>query len=229
MAKPYIPYAESKLKAWKDAHREQVREAGRKYSREHRAQANLWKAANREKVNAAEREARKRNPEAYKASVNRYLATEKAKATRRAYYLAHAEEIKRRAKEHALNNPDRVLANRRAYYQANKALVEQRVREWNAANPEGPRTRGRNYRARLNAAEGSHTAEDVKRLHAEQGGQCVYCPKELGDSYHVDHIKPLSRGGSNWPSNLQLLCARCNNNKRATDPDEYARRLKSTE
>lgn len=184
-----------------------------------------WKAANRERVNAAEREARKRNPEIYKAAVNRYLATEKAKATRRAYYLAHAAEIKQAAREWRLNNPDRAAAAKRAYHQKNKAAVERRVREWNAANPEAARVRGRNYRARLNAAEGSHTADDVKSLYSKQVGRCVYCRRKLGDRYHVDHIRPLSRGGSNWPTNLQLLCARCNNNKRAADPLHYAQRL----
>jgi hypothetical protein len=30
---------------------------------------------------------------------------------------------------------------------------------------------------------------------------------------HIDHIRPVSLGGSNDPSNLQLLCARCNLSK----------------
>ena len=187
-------------------------------------QANAWKAANRDKINAAEREARKKNPEIFRASFARYIASEKGKAARRAYYLANAEDFKRRAKQTAEANPDRVLANKRAYYEANKAEIKQRVREWNAANPEATRARGRNYRARSRGAEGSHTAEDIKALFEKQKGKCIYCSIKLGDSYHVDHITPLARGGSNWPSNLQLTCERCNNRKRAIDPIEFARR-----
>lgn len=34
---------------------------------------------------------------------------------------------------------------------------------------------------------------------------------------------PLSKGGSNWPSNLQLLCPRCNCSKNNKSPAEWAR------
>ena len=132
--------------------------------------------------------------------------------------------IKARVKDSAKANPDRALANRQAYYEANKAKIKQRVSEWNAANPEATRSRGRNYRARARSAEGSHTGEDIKALFKKQKGKCIYCPAKLGDSYHVDHIKALARGGSNWPSNLQLTCGPCNNRKRAIDPIEFARR-----
>lgn len=46
------------------------------------------------------------------------------------------------------------------------------------------------------------------------GYQCVYC----GETYRleVDHIKPLSKGGSNDLENLQLLCGHCNRKKHAS-------------
>jgi 5-methylcytosine-specific restriction endonuclease McrA len=32
---------------------------------------------------------------------------------------------------------------------------------------------------------------------------------------------PLSRGGSNWTENIQLLCVSCNDEKRAFTQEEY--------
>jgi hypothetical protein len=107
-----------RTKVWKDAHRDQVRAEGRAYSQAHREQANAWKAANRDKLNAAERESRLRDPETHKARTARYLATDKAKAVRQAYYVANVETIKRRVKDWAEQNPDRILENRKKHYEA---------------------------------------------------------------------------------------------------------------
>ncbi len=174
--------------------------------------------------NAAERERHRRNPGYFQ---KHYAANaERIKARVRAHTALNPEPSRVRAKEWAELNPDRALELKQAHYAANKEAIKQRVREWNAANPEATRARGRNYRARLFDAEGSHTAADIKALYAKQGGLCVYCDVPLGTKYHVDHIQPLSRGGSNWPANLQLTCRQCNNHKRATDPIEYARRIR---
>jgi 5-methylcytosine-specific restriction endonuclease McrA len=213
---------QAKGKLWKDAHRDQVREAGRIYSRSRQEQSKAWKAVNHEKVLAGSRDYYRRNRDAILAkAAERYAADPMAF---QAYYEANAERIKARVNAYRLARPDETRAAKEAWYTANKAVVMERVREWNAANPEATRSRGRNYRARFKGAEGSHTGDDIKDLFIKQQGRCVYCNVKLGTGYHVDHITALSKGGSNWPSNLQLTCADCNNRKRATDPIEFARR-----
>lgn len=44
------------------------------------------------------------------------------------------------------------------------------------------------------------------------GFRCVKCGRggEDGVKLHVDHIKPVSRGGKSVMSNLQTLCEDCN-------------------
>lgn len=161
------------------------------------------------------------DPAKVKARVARYINSEKGKATRRTYCLEHSKEAVQRVKEWRERNPK----GRHAHYAANKDKIVQRVAEWNASNPDGARTRSRNYRAKLNAAEGSHTRQEIEALYQRQEGKCVYCSKPLKTKYHADHIVPLSRGGSNWITNIQLTCGPCNNRKRAADPLVYARRI----
>jgi len=52
------------------------------------------------------------------------------------------------------------------------------------------------------------------RLYGEQEGECAGCdthfPFRVMD---VDHIMPRSRGGTDHPENLQLLCSGCNRSK----------------
>jgi 5-methylcytosine-specific restriction endonuclease McrA len=84
-------------------------------------------------------------------------------------------------------------------------------------------------RARVNkrrvavSASGEHfTDADVLAKFDVQKGSCVYCGMDLLRSkYHVDHIVPVSKGGSNGPGNIQLTCPTCNLSKGAKSHDEF--------
>ena len=90
---------------------------------------------------------------------------------------------------------------------------------------ESARQSRRNRRARKMNSVGRNTAADVKRILMRQKHKCVYCKTNLKAGYHVDHIIPLSKGGSNGPKNLQCLCAFCNLSKGAKMPEEFARSI----
>lgn len=45
-----------------------------------------------------------------------------------------------------------------------------------------------------------------------------YMPDEVG--LHIDHIVPVAKGGKTVPSNLQVLCSKCNSSKGAKLVDE---------
>jgi 5-methylcytosine-specific restriction endonuclease McrA len=66
---------------------------------------------------------------------------------------------------------------------------------------------------------GRYTARDVVELYQAQGGKCAACGVDLRITrYHVDHVKPLSKGGLNVKSNLQLLCPKDNLRKGSKMP-----------
>jgi len=110
---------------------------------------------------------------------------------------------------------------RAIYYRKNSERAYAAGRAWMKANPEKRRQYLENYRAYKNQAPGTWVAEDVTAMWAAQNGICIYCKTDLPSNYHVDHVIPLSRGGDNWPSNLQLLCPSCNISKRTRTHEEY--------
>lgn len=113
-------------------------------------------------------------------------------------------------------------------YIRDKENILVRLSKWRADNPEKVRHSVRKGRALRKGAEGHHTIEDIDRIFLSQRGKCAYfrhCGTSLRAEYHVDHIVPLSRGGSNWSSNLQLTCKKCNSEKGALNPLVFSRRI----
>ncbi len=72
------------------------------------------------------------------------------------------------------------------------------------------RGRGNARRARKRAAEvgGPAPAEVYAAIAAS--GPCVYC---AAPAEHIDHVRPLARGGWEHPDNLVPACAPCNGSK----------------
>jgi 5-methylcytosine-specific restriction endonuclease McrA len=136
--------------------------------------------------------------------------------------LEHKREWDRR---YAAENREKAAAKARAWYRANTERAKANVIARRLSQPEVVREEKRNYKARKKGAEGSHTAADIRQIRLAQNNCCAYCREKLGRHGHLDHIVPLKLGGSNWPRNLQWLCAPCNLTKRAKDPLTHARNL----
>lgn len=138
-----------------------------------------------------------------------------------------------RDKNTARINPERNRAKVRAWLAipGNKESASQRINAWHRAHPESStwrkkhpdlhRQSRRNAKARRKNALGYSTAEQVAARVAMWGGKCWMC----GESWEqIDHVIPLSRGGTNWPANLRPACAECNNRKNGNDHRMYIQR-----
>lgn len=59
-----------------------------------------------------------------------------------------------------------------------------------------------------------------EQILTREGRLCTYCGDTDGP-FDLDHIFPVSRGGTNDPSNLTLACVRCNRSKGAKTLREW--------
>lgn len=89
-------------------------------------------------------------------------------------------------------------------------------------DPEPKRAKTRERRTIRRGAEGKHSAADIREILERQKFKCAECKISIRKIRHIDHIVPLARGGTNWPSNLQGLCPTCNVRKGCIDPIEFA-------
>ena len=59
---------------------------------------------------------------------------------------------------------------------------------------------------------GDYSIDELNEIFEAYGQACPSCLKRC-QKKTIDHIISLSSGGTNWPINLQPLCARCNSSK----------------
>lgn len=84
-------------------------------------------------------------------------------------------------------------------------------RKWVAKNKERmSHLKARRY-AREKGADGSHTLEEWQKLKEIYGNVCAVCKEHK--PLTKDHVMPLSKGGSDYITNIQPLCRNCNSKK----------------
>lgn len=62
---------------------------------------------------------------------------------------------------------------------------------------------------------------DRREIFRRTSGRCFYCGWKIreGKEFHVDHVVPRSKGGTNAPANLVASCVRCNATKQDKDAE----------
>ena len=121
---------------------------------------------------------------------------------------------------------DKVRRASRKYWSKNKEKARERSKQWYRANRVEQNNRARKRKGILRDAQGSHSSADVRSKYESQGGKCHWCSTKLNGVFEVDHIFPLSKGGSNDPSNICCACQFCNRSKGSKMPWEYLEYLK---
>ncbi len=141
---------------------------------------------------------------------------EKQKGYYDKYRAANREKIRARDNERGRLHPEKVKAHNAAYRMANLEKLRAQDAAWAKANPEITRMRCQLRRARKKNAE----TEIFKDIHIFERDkwECQLCHKKVNKalrypeplSASLDHIIPLSRGGSHTRANTQLAHLICN-------------------
>lgn len=157
---------------------------------------------NKERILQQSREWQKNNPE-------RRRETSRIGAKRR-YHLdpEKGREATRRWRE---LNPEKELAARRERIASGKESA--RLRAWRKNNPHKSKEQDHRRRARIMQSQGVATGEQIAARVAFYAGRCWMCGRPYANT--IDHVIPLARGGSHWPSNLRPACKSCNSRKGA--------------
>ena len=160
-----------------------------------------WIAANRQKVRTRQQQWCRLNADKRKEYQARDY--EKHGEKRRAENRRRRSIVPFRDRHRALSarwkreHPERVRENHRTWYKRNKF-----------------KTILSNHRRRAQQAGSTVTPSDIHKLFVRQQGKCAYCRKRISHSlFHLDHVVPLARGGTNDLNNLFVACAPCNLSK----------------
>jgi predicted nucleic acid-binding Zn ribbon protein len=157
---------------------------------------------------------RQRNPEKTKEAVRSYNERNRDKVLE--YKRKYHKDNKEKEKEYQKNNRDNLNKIAREWQakkrQENREEYRQKQKGWRDKYPETYRAKQHRRRTRKTNAGGSYTTAEWNALLDECGHRCVWCGND-GIKLTVDHIVPVSKGGSSNIDNIQPLCLPCNARK----------------
>lgn len=138
----------------------------------------------------------------------------------RRYRIAHPEKVREGVRRWTAQNADRIRESARRYYYANREQARETNRRWHQNNRERSRQISRRSKHLRRNAPGFYTHEQFNARWDYYGGLCWLCGEPANT---IDHVIPVSSGGTNWPANLRPACQPCNSGKRDRDWRTYRR------
>jgi hypothetical protein len=155
----------------------------------------------------------------------KYKLCDSCREHSREYYHKNRERQLVQMKEWRARNHNHLQLQRHEHHIANRERLCALSREWAKNNPIKRRLNEHNRRARVKGNGGTFTFKELNEQFERQEGFCNYCGGLLYASFdndvHIDHMTPISRGGSNDISNIVLSCAPCNLKKGSKTAEEF--------
>ena len=224
-------------KQYRKLHKEEIAEYMRQYNKDHKEKmakyAKQYQEDNKEEITKK----RKQYYNAHKKEISKrnkiYRETHKEEAAKYAkrYAQTHKKEIHEVKKRYAKVHKAKIAKYVRSWYLDNKEKIGEYQKQW-GKTPNGSASirAGRHNRRALTK---DLTKEIVLRVYEENIRQygvltCYLCGKPIigGDTLRgksLEHLTPLSRGGTNTCENLGIAHISCNSKKHTKTMSEVLR------
>lgn len=122
--------------------------------------------------------------------------------------LLHKEQVRSSSSNYYKNNRDEILKRNRRNYEKTKSERSKVIKRWKQLNPDKVQAGYENRRKNL---VGKITGEEWREIKNKYGNVCLRCGTSKRLS--IDHVIPISKGGTNTVDNIQPLCGKCNSTK----------------
>ena len=179
-------------------------------------EARQYREANRDKDLERKKRYREENPEKVAEGKHRW-------------HVANREHVADINRLYRAEHRETVLEKKRRYAAENSAACVERARQWALDNPERNRDNMRRKNLARYAKKKAATVVDFTREQLEQkmayyGNRCwIQIPGVCtGEFDHIDHVKPIAKGGAHTLANVRPACAPCNQRKSDKWPFEAA-------
>lgn len=142
-------------------------------------------------------------------------------------YRANRDEILKRGKERYRLNREKKLATNAKWRAANPNKGREYTKAWVKRNPGKALERARiqSHKRRQSSRSGTCDIQSINLLsqliRSSRKMKCAICRKNMRvNDRSIDHVIPLSKGGSGDFGNLQVVHRKCNAMKYAKMPHE---------
>lgn len=143
---------------------------------------------------------------------------------KREFNRKYREQCRSRPPPDKTKIPDdhrRYMREYRRSHPKSREYDRQYSREYRRRHPENCKKTLARYRATINSCPGEITEQDIRDCLAYFGYECAYSGVPLSGGYHVDHIVPLSKHGSNNIHNIVPCLPVINLSKSAKDFESW--------
>jgi len=198
-----------------------------------------YRKNNPEKVRETKRNWAAKNKDKKAASDKKYYEKNKEHISeyQKKYRQDNYERLQEGSKKYRLENKEKKAATDRAWAQANKDKVNENSRRYRQRHPEKQNEIHRNYNQRnpnvwRTIAQNRRTRKlenglfkvTIKDMNNILTKPCAYCGSKK--QITLDHVIPISRGGTHSIGNLLPACKSCNSKKHAKFITEWKKNAK---